>query len=316
MNPEEHSNEVQRLFENEVYSIDDYVSVGNASSPGKNSAGTDSGWMSRRTALDVLLGRYRKKIEMLEARSENRTTFFKPGYMVFTRSSKIADLSVLPVNACKTRIKTLGTVIKESAYFPGFWLVYFFGVQKYYYCNERVVTFMDPSKPSHKLSKSYSNKLLISEVSVNKEDEEFIMTLLLSSKMFKNVPSEGKQLSFEQIATKSKPEYNWINANKLKAFYYKFRNSVDGIIKSDTETLANVQAGIKATWAEQRNIVGVSVGTQTDPLTPNNYVRSTNPKQVTPASNGTHTSSVKLFHDLGRYTISYYNFDFSISNLI
>ena len=71
---------------------------------------------------------------MFEARSLNRMSLFKPGYMVFSQNPKIADLSTEPVKARKTRVKTLGIVIKESKYLPGYWLVYFFGVQRYFYC--------------------------------------------------------------------------------------------------------------------------------------------------------------------------------------
>ena len=74
----------------------------------------------------------------------------------------------------------------------------------------------------------------------------------------------SKDLSFRQLAASSKKEYPWVTTSKLFAFYAKFRKSVDGIITSDTDTLAKVQAGIRATWAQERNIVGIDACTQFD----------------------------------------------------
>ena len=83
INPKEHSDEVQHLIESEIYSINDCAGT-DMSSPSTTVTARDSGWISRCTALDVLLVRYQKKFEMLEARNENQNSLFKPSYVVFS----------------------------------------------------------------------------------------------------------------------------------------------------------------------------------------------------------------------------------------
>ena len=240
LTPSEHSFEVEQFLQSEVFSTDG-PARGAFAAP--DCAVKPSGWKHKRiTRRDVLLVQYRKKIQMLRSQRMNRTSLFMPGFIVYSRNAKISDLSSKPVHVRKTRLKTIGTVVKESSYIPGFWLVYFFGVKKFFYCSHKVVTFLSNSNPPSKVTKSHCNKVSVSSVSVNTEDKEFIMTTILANKMF-NLES-GKDQSIRELAASHKVQYPWINAKILSQFLASFRRSVSDFASEDDLAINNVKAQI------------------------------------------------------------------------
>ena len=90
-------------------------------------------WKKRRTRNDVIALQYRHKLKIMEAVRLNRQLTFKEGTNVFTIDPCISqemEDHVRPGRKYKSRKPLYGKVVKQSPFFPRFWLVHFPDIKK------------------------------------------------------------------------------------------------------------------------------------------------------------------------------------------
>ena len=82
------------------------------------------------------------------ARCTNSCTVIHKDALMSTSDAKIAPMSENVKQHRHSREPTHGNVLKESDFFPGFYLVYFFEVKKYFYCTENVIKLECAARPA------------------------------------------------------------------------------------------------------------------------------------------------------------------------
>lgn len=223
LTPAVHSQLVKELLEAQDYSSNSNSETEEVieSSSSSHSDHKRNDWLQPMTHRDLLLLKLRQKIRKQVQRRRNRTSLFQVGCYVYTTSALIAPLSDEPVESRCTRKKMAGTVVKESAYFPGIWLVYFFSLQKYYYCAENVIKFVSPTDPTNQITKLHDNKLTSRPIGINKGDQDLVMSYILNSKMYK---TPGHRMhSVKNLCSTFKAQYPWLTVNKMNNFLAEFR---------------------------------------------------------------------------------------------
>lgn len=142
---------------------------------------------------------------------------------------KIAPLSDTIRNEHHARETTHGNVLKESDFFPGYNLVHFFYIKKYFYCSDKVIKLECPGSSSSHIGSSVAT----SSSSTTKANKDFhslpkensyyhILFHILNNKIFQNpghekstVPDIDK-LFFEQY-------FPWMTKHCVYKFIQKHR---------------------------------------------------------------------------------------------
>lgn len=201
--------------------------------PNSDSAASDNTkpvWKKRRTRNDVLALQYRNKLKLMEAARLNRQLTFTPGANVSTDDPRIADEmeeELRPGRKYKARKTLYGKVIKQSPYFPRFWLVKFSGKEKNFYVTEEVVTFLDKNNIKPDIAKGVAtNQALMKKIDEEvQNNKEIILTNILHAKVVE-LP-DVDLCTYEGVCHLYKKEYTWLNADMIKYHTYALRRTVD-----------------------------------------------------------------------------------------
>ena len=228
MTMEEHAKCVASLLEAQNFSYDENCSHSSSSRSNETKLTTTltvdaTTWKDKVTYRDLLLLQLRQKIEKDKARRINRNTLFSPGAHVYTYSKKVCELSDEVVNYRCSRKKACGNVMRESEYFPGYWLVHYFNLQKYYYCTERVIKFVCDSAPDHYVTKTPDGRSVARPITYSKHDQDLILGQILNAKMYKT-PGHDR-VTLTQLVDMFKPTYPWLDLNRMNRFLRNFRAS-------------------------------------------------------------------------------------------
>ena len=170
-----------------------------------------------------LLLKLRKMIKELK---DKRLGVYVPianGFEVVTRSDKIAKLTKNVVRYCCKRIPTYGNVIKESDYFPGWYLVHFYKDNEYYYCTEKVIKVVSNTPITHIFNRATpTSRVHMQNVGPkNTKDDELIMQHIFCSKLHQT-PGHA-QISVPEIIKTFQPMFPWLNESKVYRFLKKNR---------------------------------------------------------------------------------------------
>ena len=186
-------------------------------------------WFKRRSEDDVLVTQYRNRMSFLTAQRLNRQVSFNEGGQVVTKHPSIAPLSDKPPPGKKNKVRlpTYGTVIKQSEYYPAFWLVKFYDGRSFY-VTESAVTFLSKTSPSHKLKRAPDNTLAMQKIDKKvKNDKEKILSDILMSKV--QVLPDLNLSTYEGVCELFKPHYSWLTTSYLKDHAYVMRKKLDVI---------------------------------------------------------------------------------------
>ena len=181
---------------------------------------------SRRLALKYTLD---LAVKAKEARRTNRQTLFSIGTRLYSIHKDIAPLEdqIQPGYARCKRIPTYGAVVKQSEFFPQFWLVrYNNGTE--FYCTEKAVHFIDKLNHVPSVGKDSSiHKMKLKKMKQLKQDCELIMTQIVCSKMIK-LPG-WSNITYESLTNLFKPEYPWLTPGKLRKHVHLCRKQMHPI---------------------------------------------------------------------------------------
>ena len=241
MSEEEHDCEVQnpsesnRLRPSVLFpgTIAGSSSIRNESTTNQSeSVSSHAKWHKRRKWDDVNALKYRLKMKHMEAVRLNRQTTFTVGGQVVTSDPRIAPLEdvIRPGKKEKLPAPTHGKIIKQSDYFPNFWLVEFYGIQKRYYVTEKVVKFISKVNQDLYFKGSYQNQSVMNKIDKKvKEDKEVVLTQILNSKV-QTLP-DANLCTYEGVCQLFKPHYFWLSPNILKNHAYVLRQKSGNIQK-------------------------------------------------------------------------------------
>ena len=175
---------------------------------------------------NFLLLKLRKKIrEMKLARTDPTYSPFAPGCLASTRHRLIAPLSGKKVKERDSRQRVFGNVMKESDYFPGYWLVHFYDMGRYYFVSENRLKF-ECSYGNHQTigGSIECNNIELQKVQQIQEDQDMILFHILSSKIHRN-PGYLKSSIAEVIKVFSK-HFPWMTHNKIQRYISKCRAEI------------------------------------------------------------------------------------------
>ena len=114
-------------------------------------------------------------------------------------------------------------MIRESEYFPGYWLVHYFNLRKYYYCIERVIKFVCDGAPDHYVTKTPDGRSVARPITYSKYDQDLILGQILNAKMYKT-PGHDR-VTLNQLVEMFKPTYPWLDLNHMNRFLCNFHAS-------------------------------------------------------------------------------------------
>ena len=186
-------------------------------------------WHKRRSKRLALKYTLDLAIKVKEARRINRQTLFSIGTRLYTINKDIAPLEDEIQEGCtrRKRIPTYGTVVKQSPFFPQFWLVRFKNGTEYY-CTEKAVHFIDKLNHVPSIGKDCSlRKMKQEEENQLKADRELIMTQIVCSKIIK-LPG-WSNITYESLVNLFKPEYSWLTPAKLRKHVHLLRKQLEPV---------------------------------------------------------------------------------------
>ena len=172
---------------------------------------------------NFLLLKLRKKIRAMKlARTDPMYSPFSMGCLASTRHRLIAPLSGKKVKERDSRQRVFGNVMKESDYFPGYWLVHFYDLGRYYYVSEDRLKFECSSGNHQTIGGSIdSNNIELQKVQKVTEDQDMILFHILSSKIHRN-PGYLKSSITELVKVFSK-HFPWMTHYKIQNYITKCR---------------------------------------------------------------------------------------------
>ena len=107
--------------------------------------------------------------------------------LVSTQHPRIAPKSNKSVSSCQNRDITHGNLLKQSDFFPGFFLVYFLDIKKYFYCADNVLKLECAGKEPPKVARSNTVSSISKRVQLGSDNHDHhIMFHILNNKIFKN----------------------------------------------------------------------------------------------------------------------------------
>ena len=132
-----------------------------------------------------LLLKLRKMIKELKEKRLGTYVPIAKGFKVVTKSDKIAKLSKYAVRFRCKRTPTYGNVIKESDFFPGFYLVHFYKDNEYYYYEDKVIKIVSNRPTTHIFGREQPNTpvRMQSVAPTLKKDNELILQHIFCSKL-------------------------------------------------------------------------------------------------------------------------------------
>ena len=160
-------------------------------------------------------------------RTDPSYTPISNGAHISTRSRLVSPMGRKKVSK-RVRKEMNGNVIKESEYFPGFWLVHFFSeeVNEFYYCRTKTLKFISSSAVTSQIAgDNFDNTIASVPLKVPPHDnEEAIMLCLLNDKIHQ---ADGyKDISVKDIVTLFTPKFLWMTMSKLQSFIQRFRKDM------------------------------------------------------------------------------------------
>ena len=189
-------------------------------------------WKKRRTRNDVVALQYREKLKKMEAVRLNRQTTFSEGGLVSTIHPQIAPQEnfIRPGKKYRKRIPTFGKIIKQSEFFPNFWLVDFYSLGKSFYVTEKVVNFLSKAGPDVVFKRGPTKSVVMKNINKNvQQNKEIIMTDILCSKVQK-IP-DLNLCTYQNVCDVFKPHYFWLSPNMLKNHAFVLRETLEKIQK-------------------------------------------------------------------------------------
>ena len=147
---------------------------------------------------------------------------FKNGCEVVIRSDKICKLSEHAVKHHCTCLKAFCNIIKESDFFPVFYLVHFYKENTYYYCEARIIKVVSSTPVSHIIDRYQSSRTInkLKDVSgAVPGDDDLIMCDIFCSKLH-YTPSH-EQMSVLDIIQRFKSNFPRLNESKVYQFLKK-----------------------------------------------------------------------------------------------
>ena len=143
-----------------------------------------------------------------------------------------------------------GNLVMESEYFPSYWLVHFFEMNKYFYCSKVVLAYVSDASVTHTVnyklcdgSKFGDMTPVISKV---EDDHDLIMFFILNNKIHNN--NTAMDLSYRHLAHIFAPHFPWMTHSKLQKYVASFQKMIDNhrLIMNESQTPAP-QSSLDAT---------------------------------------------------------------------
>ena len=155
------------------------------------------------------------------------------GALVSTRNAKICPKGDVVVSRHNRR-ELYGNVIRESPYFPGFWLVHFKSEHKYYYVYCQSLKLISPASSPCKDQKQVTNNQdeMVDHLNCNQQDQDMVLFCVLSNKIHQC--RDHSKYSIPEIVEKFAPYFPWFTKNKLQKFINKHRQELYPSISSST----------------------------------------------------------------------------------
>ena len=194
--------------------------------PDPNTPATSSTWLSRISKRKHAEDKVRAANALKLAEELDRQIMFKVGCYVTSRHKLIAPLSKSPVKKRRTRTPVHGEIMARSLYQPRFWLVKFRN-EKVFYCIDTALNYVSTSAPTIQLGRNAKNELCTKKIDRTFTNQEYIMDLILSSKVCP-IPGHSK-ITFNAILCLFKETHPWLTVPKLKHHSYKMHNKLKNI---------------------------------------------------------------------------------------
>ena len=244
-----------------------------------------------------LAAKLQTKMMLMKENRTNKHTYtnFRVGIQVSTTDARIAPLSekAPPGKSKRVRLPLHGTVVKQSEYYPRFWLVNFFDGRSFY-VTENVVKFEGGVTPSYRFKRGPGN--MLSYKSINKtikDDSEAILTEILCSNNFTHPTIDLN--TYEGLCLHFKPHYKWLTVNLLKNHVHVLWQKIEIIhgtwLESLPEPFPDLDSVSTKKWLDEEAEKNDKNSSTNNVITPGKY-------QIMPFNTPTFAQSIYLFNSL------------------
>ena len=198
---------------------------------------------SKITKHEAIITKLKDMVKEYISKNPKPPTLLKQGCLVSTKNAKIAPRTERVVNVRHSRDITFGNILKESEYFPGLFLVYFYQIERYFYCGDKVIKFEGNCDVTHRFLPGTQPTKHAEMIGIqNKSDDSFLILFhILNGKIHNIEGPPGTNLTIPQIVKLFKPFFSWMTTDKLYKFISKHRS------KSHTKQSAKRSIGVNTT---------------------------------------------------------------------
>ena len=172
---------------------------------------------------EVLLLKLQDIVKAYLVENPKEQTLIKKVSLFSTCNTRIAPKTVQVVKVCHNRDPTYGNNLKESKYFPGLFLVYFYQIERYFYCGVNAVKFEGACNVTYYFSPGSKPTEPVDMIGIqNKSDDLFLILFhILSGKIHNIEGTPGTNLTIPKIVKLFKPFFTWMTADKLYKYISK-----------------------------------------------------------------------------------------------
>ena len=186
--------------------------------PSAKEKSTSKNWLSRRGAREKAKSDFKKKFAKKMSKKEKKSAKFRAGVSVYTRHHSVADFAPGDVprkGHRRTKVKEIGTLIKESQYYKDCWVVAFdkgFSAT----CSIDHLHFHSSTSNTHHYVKGPDNKMILQKIKKTNNEEEAILRVILHSKIHRTVGHS--EVTYDYLVSLFKPQFTWLTSSKLRKY--------------------------------------------------------------------------------------------------